>query len=285
MLRIAFAVCLLALSAACAQLPRAELQAYRDSFQAAQSASAPIMESYAARERAETIARLRRDRNIAADTDFFDEFKLADAAAVSTLNLPPGAEAADRSFRAIARYNDTLVALAENRNIDEAKAQLHSLRSELVGIAPVLEGAFTELVPIVNLLKPFAEAAIAEDNREQFRLIVINGHDEVVQLIDVLRDLAPHQFTIITAQLRQRANAAPVAERAPIAKQINDWHTVFANYVALLDAMKDKLGRLRDAVENPRSVPLLVRANEGAADIRAHADALRRAIAELQAPM
>jgi hypothetical protein len=48
--------------------------------------------------------------------------------------------------------------------------------------------------------------------------------------------------------------------------------------------MEERLGLLHDAVENPKSMPVLAQAAAGAADLRAYADGLRRSIAELQAP-
>ena len=135
MLRIAFTAGLLALAAACAQLPRAEFQAYRELVKVAQSAAEPMIADYAVAERAELLEKMRTDGQRAYD-DYFPGFRTSDSDALSTLSLPPGAGAVNRAFRGIAAYNDTLAALAENRNVDEARGQLGQIISDIGGIVP-----------------------------------------------------------------------------------------------------------------------------------------------------
>ncbi len=270
------------LSAACTQLPRAEFQAYRDSFQAAQAATAPIMESYSVQERATTLGQLQQQRNYST-YGYFDDFQPTDVVAGSSLGLPPGADAADRAFRAISKYNDTLVALAENRNIAEAQTQLQQLTSNLTGIAPQLAPAEAPIKAAANLLVQFLSPAIQADNREQFKRIVLDGYPRVVDLIGVLRGLTPHQYELITGPLRSRWQDETPANRPALAQQINGWHRVFSDYVYLLNAMEQKLGQLRDAVANPQSQSLLSQAVAGSAELRVYAEGLRRSVAELRA--
>jgi hypothetical protein len=281
MLRNATILALLMLSAACAQLPRAEFQAYREAFSAAQTASAPILESYAVRERATTLADLRTQRNFET-FGYFPEFQPGDVVAGSSLGLPPGADAADRAFRAIARYNDTLVALADNRNIDEARTQLQDLTSNLTGIAPQLAPAEQPIKAAANVLVTLLSPAIEADNREEFKRIVVEGHPKVVELIGVLRTLTHDQYRLITRPLQDRWQDEPPNQRA-IAQEINAWHRVFSDYVFLLNAMEAKLTLLKDAVENPRSEAMLARAVAGSAELRVYAESLRRSVAELRA--
>ena len=79
MLRIAATICLLVLSAACAHLPRAELQAYREAFDAVNSAAEPLITDYAVNERA--VRRKQREEDSSfVRSGYFSEFEPADVA-------------------------------------------------------------------------------------------------------------------------------------------------------------------------------------------------------------
>lgn len=285
MLRTVFAVCLLALSAACAQLPRAEFQAYRDSFQAAQTAADPLIADYGVAERALLVQRIRQDpqRTFARFGYFSDLQPDRDAVALSPFVQPPGATALNRIFQGIALYNESLVALAENKNIDVAKAQLNQLSGNVTALVPGLAGAQTTITQGISALTALLGPLVQAENREQFRQAVINGHPHVEELINALRDHAAPQFgTRVAGLLEELQNEADEGDRRRLIAEINGWHAAYANYVALLDVMKARLSDLKEAVENPRSAPLLERAVQGSADVRAHAETLRRTIAEIR---
>lgn len=285
MLRTAFALALAVLSSACAQLPRAELQAYRDAFAAAQTAAEPILTDYAVAERAARANRLEHRADFAR-TGFFAVFDPAEASAVSSISLPAGASALRRGFQGIGNYNDTLVALAENRNIDEARAQVQQTITSLTGavsaFAPEAAVAETPIQTVVGAVARLLEPAIAAENRAQFNRIVLDGYPKVRELIGILRDFTPAQYSLTTRTLRERW-VRQEANRPAIAAEINAWHRVFGDYVALLNALERNLTALHAAVERPRAMPLLVRASTGAAELRGYAEMLRRSIDEIRA--
>src|SRR5436305_4831783 len=107
MKRFYLALTLSVLISACAHLPTAELTAYTAAFDATRSAAEPMLADYAIAERDVRLGQMKRDptRSYA---EFFPTFRTTDVSALSTMSLPPGAAAIDRSFRAISRYNDTL---------------------------------------------------------------------------------------------------------------------------------------------------------------------------------
>jgi len=116
-----------------------------------------------------------------------------------------------------------------------------------------------------------------------FRQKVIEGYPFVEQLIDALRDHAAPQFgTRVAGLLEELQTESDNADRQRLITEINGWHNAYANYVALLNAMKLRLSDLKEAVENPRSAPILERAVQGAAEIRAYADTLRLSIAQIR---
>jgi hypothetical protein len=283
MLRTLMAILVLTLASACAQLPKAELQAYSDAFAATRSAAEPMMADYAIAERSVRLGAMKADSARGFD-QFFPTFKESDAAALSSVSLPPGAAALDRTFRAIAGYNEVLVSLAENRNIDEARGQVGQIITDLGGIAPPLAQGGAAVRPIADLLITALTPAIAADNRAEFKRIVLNGEPHVQALVDTLRDYSPTQYSITTSALRSKARQdPPPPDLDEVVGKINAWHQAFADYVALLDAMKLRLTELRRAVENPRSVPLLQRAASGATELRSYADALRLSLAQVRA--
>ena len=133
----------LLLLGACASIPKAELGAYTESFQAVQSAAAPLLADYAVAERAARQAQLRRT-SLVCDTPpcpklfehgYYALFRIEDARAASTIGLPPGADALERALRSVRAYNETLIALAEGRNIDEARGQLRAIVADLGPLA------------------------------------------------------------------------------------------------------------------------------------------------------
>lgn len=281
MLKKPILILLAALSAACTSLPDVEFQAYRDAFQAAQAASAPMIADYAVAERSERLRAMRADGDRRFD-DFFPGFVASDSAALSTIALPPGASAVDRAFRAIAAYNDTLASLAENRNIEEARGQLRQIVAEVGGIVPGSGPAQTVASGLSDVVLTLFAPAIEQQNRAQFRRILVEGHPKVVELIRLLREHTPFQYSTTTWELRERAQLDP-PDRPALVSRINAWHRVFADYVALLDAMEGRLGTLVLAMQSARSAPLLARAAAGAADLRSYADALRISLAQLRA--
>lgn len=283
MIRTFLALAMLMLASACAQLPKPELQAYSDAFAATRSAAEPMLADYAIAERDVGLDVMQADPDRRFD-GFFPTFQPSDAAALSTVSPPPGAAAIDRTFKAVAGYNETLVALAENRNIDEARGQVGQIIDNLSGIAPPLAQAGPAVKPIADLLITALKPAIEADNRAQFKRIVLDGEPHVQALIDVLRDYTPTQFSITTTALRKKARQdPPPPDRDAVVAKINNWHKAYADYVALLDAMKLRLSDLRQAVESPRPAPLLQRAAVGSAELRSYADALRLSLAQVRA--
>lgn len=268
---------------ACATIPRAELDSYTASFQAAHSAATPIIADYAVAERADRLTVLTRQKR--RELGYFDKFEPGDVAAVASAGLPPAAAALDSALAAIARYNDTLLYVAEGRNIGEARAQVQAITGDLAGVAgiAVADG------PILAIIQPAAaglvkalEPAIRAGNERQFRQRVLDGYPHVIALLSALRKATPVQFDAITKPLRIRHDKAAEADQPLIRAQINRWHTVIADYYQLLDAVAARFDALREVVLNPRREVPLALAQRSAADLRAHADALRRSLSEIR---
>lgn len=285
MIRTFMILLVLTLASACAQLPKAELQGYTAAFEATRRAAEPLMADTAVAERSERLLDMKGDEDRGFN-DFFPAFRVTDTAALSTAALPPGAAAVDRTFRAISNYNETLVALAENRNVDEARAQLNQVLDDLGAIAPPLAASKMPLIkPVADLLVTALKPAIVADNRARFKEIVLDGQPLVKQLIGVLRDYTPTQYDFATSALQAQlvADPAPTGEdRKEIVDKINGWHLAFADYVALLNSMEQRSDDLADAVRYPKSVAFLQRAATGSAELREYADALRLSLARLR---
>jgi hypothetical protein len=268
----------LLLVTSCTTVPRAELGGYIDSFHAAQAAATPIIAEYGVAERKARLDRLHRTGDRFA-RGYFDTFEISDAPEVTTVGLPPNTEATDRALRSVGAYSDTLVYLAENKNIDEAKAQLKSIAGNIGG----LPGVELPLGALVDGLATAVAPAIEARNRKEFRSLVLRGHDPALKVIDGIRSLTPVQYEAITKSLRLRETDAPPEARQEIRDKINKWHAVFADYVVLLDAMEARLNDLYEVALHPPREPLLVRADRGAAELRSYADSLQRSIAQLHA--
>lgn len=292
MIRSFIVMCLLILASACTQLPKVELQSYRDAFQAAQAAAQPIIADYAVAERARELRILKSaesNRGYTADDPYFETFEpgdtkgdAGDTAALSTIGLPPGADAVDRGFRAIAAYNDTLVALAENRNIAEAKGQLRQIVAD---VGTVIPGASAEVAiagQLTDLVTDIFSPAIEAGNRELFRQKVLDGYEPMNGLLDLMIAHSADQYATTVSALVIKIEGG-AANRDELVAKVNAWHQVYADYVVLLKGARERLKELHMAVTTPRSAPLLARASAGSAEFRAYAEGLRRSVDELRA--
>ena len=271
------------LASACAQLPKPELGADTAAFEATRSAADPLLADYAVAERSERLVDMQEDPNRGYRRGFFPTFEVGDVAALSDASLPPGAAAIDRAFNAIGHYNETLVALAENRNVDEARGQLNQVIDDLGAIAPPV-AKMPVLKPAANLLIDLLKPAVVADNKEQFRRIVLDAQPSIKGLISQLRDYTPTQYDFATSALQAQAGDLPPGpDRDKIAEKINGWHKTYANYVALLNSLDRRVDELADAVRYPKSQSFLQRAAAGAQELREYTDALRLSLAALRA--
>jgi hypothetical protein len=268
----------LVLLTSCTTIPRVELDAYNTSFEAAQSAAAPIIADFGVAERADRLGKLLQQKH---QRGYFATFEPSDVPAVATTGLPPGAAALDGALSAVARYNDTLLSLAEGRNIEEARVQLRAAATNLSVVAAAGGGVAATLAPAADALVNALTPAIQAGNAREFRRLVLEGHPHVIRLVTLMKGATPDEFEAITAPLRRREAAAAPADRAAIGGQIDRWHTVFADYYMLLDAMTTRLDALRDVVRQPRRESPLALAARGSAELRVYAEALRRSISEL----
>jgi hypothetical protein len=269
----------LVLLTSCSTIPRAELDAYNASFKAAQSAAAPIIADFGVAERADRLGKLVQQKH---QRGYFATFEPSDVPAVATTGLAPGAAALDGALSAVARYNDTLLSLAEGRNIEEARVQLRAIAADLSVVAASSGGGVAAtLAPAADVLVTALTPAIQAGNAREFRRLVLKGHPHMIRLVTLMKGATPDQFEAITAPLRRREAGAAAADRAAIAAQIDRWHTVFADYYMLLDAMAARLVALRDVLLQPRREAPLSLAARGSAELRVYAEALRRSISEL----
>lgn len=280
--RFLIAISLSILASACAQLPKPELAAYTAAFEATRNAAEPLLADYAVAERNERLADMQKDKDRKFATNgFFNTFQVSDVEALSDASLPPGAAAIDRTYHAISRYNETLLALAENRNVDEARGQLNQVIDDLSAIAPPV-GRMPVLKPAANLLVDFLKPAIVQDNREQFKRIVLDAKPSIQGLIDILRNYTTTQYDFTTFALQDQATAMSNGpERDKVVEKINDWHRTYANYVALLNALDRREDELVDAVRYPKTQSFLQRAAAGVEDLRNYTDALRLSLAKM----
>ena len=112
-----------------------------------------MIADYATAERSARQSLLQTDpnRDFAAH-GYFSTFDVADAAAFSSIGNPPGASALERGFAGISDYDETLVALAENRNIEVARGQIRQMIGDLGAIAPPAAAIQAPAQGVANLL-------------------------------------------------------------------------------------------------------------------------------------
>jgi hypothetical protein len=271
-------IALLALSGACAQIPKPQLASYVADVDSAYQSAKPLIAHKAAAERAAA------QRKAAAGAEFPEAFDPDSAASFSTGKaLPPASAAWDLGLRSVMRFNQTLAYLAEGRNLAEAQSQMQGLLTDAgalsgtAGLGNPLTATFAGA--IAKLVGAVFAPLVEEANRKQFAALAVAAEPEIQALLARLRAETPRQYAAIVDALKDR-RADTGLQPADIA-EINALHSAFADYVLLLDASSQGIAALAEAAANPALGSPLARAADAARKARQHGEAIETALGGL----
>lgn len=166
---------------ACAEVPTAELAAYRDSYAAAQTAGQEALAEFAATKKRHDAVIARIPGTVSKPADPFAT--AYDAGADAGNGFEKQLAARYQAFETIGRYNDLLVALAENRNVAEIKGKVAGFTDSLetfLGFLGTTVPGLSMAAPIVDTLFEKAQEA---QNAETFKVLVENGEVVIADIV------------------------------------------------------------------------------------------------------
>jgi hypothetical protein len=278
-----------ALSGCAATLPVQQVRQASAAYDAAAAAGAPLLDELAIAERRASMRTASSTTRTLKDGDLtvLLTFDVKRASSFASIGEPESTAAQRRGVRIVGAYFDVLEALAEGRNIEEAKARIQTLAANVAGLAALATGGAAVVVaPLVEALGPLIEAAARAENAEELRRLVLDGAKPVDDLIGRLIDSAPGIYAVLIAEPESAAEGPLFdnrqARRAELVK-IAGYHVTVANYVVLLEHLRTTFGALVAAVRAPTPVTLsslVATSNE----LLIQAESVRRAYALLRRP-
>lgn len=278
-----------ALLAGCATaLPVDEVRQANAAYDAAAAAGAPLLDELAIAER-QAALKGAQTGDVLRDDDLVVPLTLdvKDAASFASIGDPPSTAIQRRGLKVVGAYFDVLEILAEGRNIDEAKAQIQVLASDVAGLATLATGGASLAVgPIISALNPIIEAAARTQNAQELRRLVLEGAKPVEDLIVALKTSSPQIFTVLITE-SESAATGPLLENKPARRaellKIVAYRVSVANYAVLLEQLRVAFRSLVSAVQSPSRVTLSS-LSATANELLIAAESVRRAYAILRRP-
>lgn len=204
--------------------------------------------------------------------------------AISTIGDPPATAAFRRGVGTIKHYANFLVLLAENQNIEAARAELGILATNVAGVVALVPGAQAAsaiVSPALNALQPFIDNAVHAQNATELRLLVLNASPKIKELNAAIRKGAEPLFHTMASS--QREAIIDQSDPAPAVDRIDAYRVSFANWLMLLDLVDQATDQLAAAVTNPDNAVSLGSLAELSTRITTYAEGTRRALAVFRA--
>ncbi|MFP3646535.1 hypothetical protein [Paraburkholderia sp. SIMBA_054] len=292
--------------AACTTAPVDQVKYFSQALSSVNTLGQPLIDDLAVAERAQgQRAAIRRSQRanpgegevcshndmpwlpVSDHTGFIRGFCITDAGYYSPLGDPPASKAIRGGLTVIGNYADVLSTLTENRNIDAALGQIGTLSSDVDALAAIAGAAAPPIAGAAAALKPILEAAARQSNAAEARRLILEGAPHVSALIDAIRRATPAIFlTLIegpsTALVSAQVAATPALATAEIAK-VDAYRVTVSNFVVLLGKLQDAWELTVAAAQSPQSPVTLAQLAQRSGELRADADAARRAFSFIRA--
>jgi len=291
---LAIAFCL-TLSGCATAPPVEQVRAFANASDAFNAASQPLLDEVAVAERERAWRLIKTPPDDAphvldvplpggATRRLQLDLPVEDVLAISTIGDPPATAEFRRGVGTIKHYAAVLVLLAENQNIDAARAELGILATNIAGAAALVPGAqaASALVsPALAELQPFIDNAVRAQNAAELRLLVLDANRSIKKLNAELRKGAEPLFHTIASG--QREVIIGLNDPAAAVDRIDAYRVSFANWLMLLDLVDQATDQLVAAVSNPTNAVSLGSLAELSTRITTYAESTRRALAVFRA--
>lgn len=262
----------------------AEFQAYDKVFTDSAAVTTSIIDQLAASERVlEKKRRLRRN-SLGIDPTFRAE----DATIFSELADPPLAAQYRKAFGVVSRYNKIMLGYATGQGFAELEANIFGLANEASSAVAVISGSAglaAGLTPYLGVLREIANLALEHKSRAVFRERALLYHDDIVGILQTMRDGSAQMFPNLTYSIKNEMLSA-IKTKASIDK-LRDKHeqvrVLLSDWVVMMDKNISALDAVKVAIENPSLGVHLSGAAAEIADLRIMVETVRKHLAALNA--
>ncbi len=220
---------------------------------------------------------------------FIEKFCLDDSAYFANVGDPPATRQFRQGLAVLGKYSEVLLILADGRNIEQAKADLHALGAGIAGMiaiipqaAPVAAG----IGPLLTALDPIIEEAAKAQNFREMRRLVANADPYFARLVAAFKAASPKMFDVL---IEAPASRVPIETKnnpelaQAIVQQIEGYRTAVSNFVVLLDELARAHTDIVEALKQAENAPLtLGMVADRAQRLNAQANALRDAFVILR---
>lgn len=285
-------------AAGCASAPIVETKAFSDSVKTLDTAGNQLLLDLSIAERklgkARAVQRLRTANRIIESRNgvILTSLDPAEASYFATIGDPPDVKIFKHAFRVIVTYADTLLALVDGRDTAAQQAQIGELVNSVsalataIGAVPGPSATAGALLPVLREeLSPVIGQILAARNRAEAKALVLRTAPAIRNLIDALRRSAPAMVGVLTDNA-VNALAAAAKARTSTATPVSTaqaYVTQVANYVLLLDQMRDAFDALVIAYQQPDNVISLATVVQRSNELSTDVSAFQKVWAELRA--
>jgi hypothetical protein len=278
----------------CATAPPVEqVRAFANASDAFNAASQPLLDELAVSERARAWRLIKdppKDAKNVLDVPLSGsatprrlqlDLPIDQVLAISTIGDPPATAELRKGVGTIKHYAAVLVLLAENQNVEAARAELGILAANVTGVVALIPGAQagTALIsPSLTALQPLIDSAVRAQNAAELRLLVVNASPKIKELNAALRSSIDPMFHATASGDREIIIGGQVDPAAAV-DRIDAYRVSFANWLMLLGLVDQATDQLAAAVSNPSNAVSLGSLAELSTRITTYAEGTRRALA------
>lgn len=246
----------------CATAPVEESRAFSGAAVAVASAGDLLFDALSIAERRsyKAIVKLDPRRN--------RRFDVADAPYFATIGEPNEVAAFRHSLVIVKQYSLLLVSLAEGESVNKTKSQLLGIATSLAEIAK-----FTQFAPIASALDPIINQAVHAYSVAEAKRLTLDAAPVVLDLIALLQNTAPAIFKALAGDILATGGSSESIEATKV---------TVANFVMLLESLREAFDRLISAYDHPSSAASLAALLEITANVNADVIAARKAFVNLR---
>jgi len=254
---------------------------YKSVFDDSAAVSTSIIDQLAASER--VIGRYAR---LQGNTSAGKRFVVADAAYFSEQADPPLAAHYRKALDVIGRYNTIMLGYATGQGFDQLDAEIQALATESAKTADLIAGTTKiagRFTPYLGLLQEFARLGLSARSREVFRDKALQYHDDIVSLIETMRDGAPEVFDILADPIERDILNATISNASTRELQAKHYkmRILVSDWVVLMNRNIEALNAVTFAIENPSLGANLSGTTASLMELQTTVSAVRRRLADI----
>lgn len=262
----------------------AEFTAYKSVFDDSAAVTTAIIDQLAVSERV-VERRVRLEPNsVGIDVVFRPD----DAAIFSDLADPPLAAQYRRALALVNQYNKLMLGYATGQGFAQLESEILGFAREAGATAEVITGSANlvqGLSPYLGVLEEMAEFALAARSRAVFRERALLYHDDIIGILETMRDGSAEIFPNLTYSIKSEIVNAVGEGRpiGPLREKHEKVRVLLSDWVVMMNKNISALNAVKIAVENPSLSTRLAGTTAEIIELRSVVDGVRKHLAELNA--